>query len=95
MKDTENVDVAIRLDQVGDPVATVKKYPDISIVAVSMANLRKGCEYGGTLVDTDDGSMRRVSIVCRDVLVNLPQPTLCFSGPSYFRPDSMACSTSS
>src|SRR5688572_23671511 len=56
-----------------------------------MTDLGEGQEDLGSLVNGADDPVGGVRVVGRDVIVNVPQPTLGFSRPDYFRHDSMVC----
>lgn len=70
MEDSQDVDVAIVLDEVSNPVMAIEQYADVTRRGgVTSAELREPLEILGSLIDALDSTCRRLRIVCGNVLV--------------------------
>jgi len=84
MKDTENVDVPVVLDEVGNPEMPVEQDAYMARgCRITMAHLGKGNEVLRALVDALDSAGRGLRIIGGDVLEDVLEPALGFRRPPY------------
>ena len=84
MKDSEDVDVPIFLDEIGNPVVAVEKDAYVARgCLITIAHLGKGTEVLRPPEDALDGASCSLRIIGGDVLENILQPALGFRSPRY------------
>lgn len=91
MEDTQDVDVAVRLEEVHDPVVAVEKDPDVPFRhdMVPVPKLGVPFQELHLFVDSDDRAPGRSGIVTRDVVVDVPKPHRGLVAPPYLRHESI------
>ncbi len=84
MEDTQDIDVSIILDHVGDTVVAVEKNAHMAArCPVAMAHLGKGRRRLSPLIYAVDRLGSRVRIIRGNILEDVLELTLDFCGPSY------------
>ena len=84
VKDTEDVDVAVVPNEVGDSVMPVENDAHVARrCPVALAYLWKSSEVLRPIVDALDGAGRGWRVFCGDVLEDVLEPTLSLRSPAY------------
>ena len=96
VKDTEDVDVPVVLDEIGDSVVPVEEDAHVARrCGVAIVDLREGRENLRPLIDSLSRAARGVGGFCGKVLENVFEPAFCLLGPDYFCHERMRGSISS
>ena len=85
MEDTENINVSIVLDEVGNPEMPVVKNANVARgCQIAVPNLGENGEILRPVVDALNITGRSLRVICRDVFEYILEPALRFRGPRYF-----------
>ncbi len=85
VKDTEDIDVPVIFDEIGDSVMPVEEDAHMARRrGVAIADFREGGENLRPLIDSLNRAARGVRVLCGDVLENVFEPALGLLGPAYF-----------
>ena len=96
MENSENVDIPIRLEQIGNSIMPIKEDPHVpGRCPITLTDLRKRNEVLGPIVDALNGTCGSLWIIGCDILEDVFEPALSFLGPRYFRHDRMRRAISS
>ena len=83
VKDAEDVDIAVSLDEVCDAIVAVEKDANIpGAVSVAVSRLRKFAEHLCLVIDSSNDARCSRWIVLRNVLEDILKPLQSFMGPT-------------